>query len=64
MGNIHAQNNEIQDAVSAWVTAYTLVRKIGYAQALQALEALAPQLGLPNGLEGWEMLAQQMGGEE
>uniref|UniRef100_Q3AQG1 Uncharacterized protein n=1 Tax=Chlorobium chlorochromatii (strain CaD3) TaxID=340177 RepID=Q3AQG1_CHLCH len=64
MGHIYLQNNEIQDAVSAWVTAYTLARKIGYAQVLDALENLAPQLGLPGGLEGWEMLARQMGGEE
>uniref|UniRef100_Q3AQG5 TPR repeat n=1 Tax=Chlorobium chlorochromatii (strain CaD3) TaxID=340177 RepID=Q3AQG5_CHLCH len=61
MGHIYLQNNEIQDAVSAWVTAYTLARKIGYAQALDALENLAQQLGLPNGLAGWEMLARQMG---
>ncbi len=30
------------------------------SQALQALESLAPQLGLPKGLDGWEVLAQRM----
>ncbi len=29
-------------------------------QVLKALSDLAPQIGLPEGLEGWEMLAQRM----
>jgi tetratricopeptide (TPR) repeat protein len=60
MGHIHAQNKQIQEAVSAWVTAYVIAKQIGYAQVLQALANLAPQLGLPAGLEGWEGLAQKM----
>jgi hypothetical protein len=36
-----------------------IASQIGYAQVLQALAQLAPRLGLPEGLEGWEKLAQQ-----
>ena len=32
--------------------------------ALQALAQLAPRLGLPGGLEGWEALARQFGNGE
>ncbi len=60
IGHIHAQKGEIQEAVSAWVTVYLIAKQIGYAQVLQALANLAPQLGLPEGLEGWEMLAQRI----
>ena len=61
MGHIHAQNNEINEAVSAWVTVYQLAKPRQLAQALQALADLAPQLGLPPGLDGWEMLSQRRG---
>ncbi|MBE7535016.1 MAG: CHAT domain-containing protein [Anaerolineales bacterium] len=64
MGHIHAQNDQIQEAVSAWVTTYILAKQMNLAQALKALADLAPQLGLPEGLEGWEMLVQRMKGEE
>ena len=60
MGHIHAQNNDISNAVSSWVKAYKIARQINLAETLQALAALAPQLGLPEGLEGWERLAMQM----
>ena len=60
MGLIHAQNNQIQEAGRAWVTAYVIAKQINEAQALQALSKLAPQLGMPEGLQGWEMLAQQV----
>ncbi|OQY30691.1 MAG: hypothetical protein B6I38_06970 [Anaerolineaceae bacterium 4572_5.1] len=59
MGHIHAQNDEMDEAVSVWVIAYVIAKEIGYAQVLQALAQLAPRLGLPEGLEGWEMLARQ-----
>lgn len=60
MGHIHAQNNQMREALSAWVTVYVLAKQMNLAQALQALSSLAPQLGLPEGLEGWEMLARRM----
>lgn len=47
----------MQDAVSAWVTVYVIAKEINEHQALEALANLAPQLGLPEGLEGWEGLA-------
>jgi hypothetical protein len=53
------QNKQMQEAVSAWVTVYLIAKQINEYQALQALANLAPQLGLPEGLEGWEMLAKQ-----
>ena len=59
IGHIHLQKEEFQEALSAWVTVYTLARPMGLAQALDALRNLAPQLGLPSGLDGWEMLAQK-----
>jgi len=60
MGHIHAQNEDLPNAVSSWVTSYRIASNINLAEGLQALAALAPQLGLPEGLEGWEMLAKQM----
>jgi tetratricopeptide (TPR) repeat protein len=60
MGHIHRQNKQIQEAVSAWVTVYLIAKQINSYQALQALSKLAPSLGLPEGLDGWEMLAQKM----
>jgi hypothetical protein len=60
MGHIHTQNNQIQEALQAWVTVYVIAKQMNLAQALQALGNLAPNLGLPEGLDGWEMLAQRM----
>jgi tetratricopeptide (TPR) repeat protein len=62
MGHIHLQNEQLQEAVSAWVTVYLIAAPMNLAQVLRALAALAPQLGLPEGLAGWEMLAQRMQG--
>jgi tetratricopeptide (TPR) repeat protein len=59
MGHIHAKNQQIQEAVGVRVTAYRIAKQIGHAQILQALAKLAPQLGLPSGLEGWEELARR-----
>jgi tetratricopeptide (TPR) repeat protein len=59
MGHIYLQDNKMQEAIESWVTVYLLAKKIGLAQALDALENLAGQLGLKNGLEGWEKLSQQ-----
>ena len=62
MGHIHVQNDQMQEAVSAWVKVYTIAKPMGLANVLQALSKLAPQLGMPEGLEGWEQLAQRMQG--
>jgi len=60
MGHIYIQNKQVQEAVGAWVMVYRLAKKMNLAQALDALRNLAPQLGLPEGLAGWEMLSQKM----
>jgi len=60
MGHIYMQNKQVQEAVGAWVTVYLIAKQMNLAQALKALADLAPQLGLPEGLEGWEMLANRM----
>ena len=38
---------------------YLLARQLNLAQALQALEDLAGQLGLDGGLESWQALAEK-----
>jgi tetratricopeptide (TPR) repeat protein len=60
IGHTHLKRAEEAEAIQAWVTAYIFARKISYAQVLTALEVLAGKIGLPNGLHGWETLAQQM----
>lgn len=62
MGHIHMQNEQFQDALSAWAEAYTIAKSMNLAQGLQALAKLAPRLGLPEGLTGWEELSQQAQG--
>ncbi len=61
MGHIHLQNEQMEEAIGAWVTVYQLARPMQLAQALEALEGLAEQLGLPGGLEAWDRLAQKLG---
>ncbi|RMF01301.1 MAG: CHAT domain-containing protein [Chloroflexi bacterium] len=67
MGHIYLQNEQVNEALSAWVTVYQLASRMNYAQALQALEGLArnlrldEQLGVPPGLAGWAALAQRKG---
>ena len=63
MGHIYMQNDQPQEALGAWLTVYRLARQMNLAQALQALEGLAGQLGLPGGLAGWEALSRQLGEE-
>lgn len=60
MGHIHWQNEEVPQAISAWVTVYQIATGLNLAQALDALENLANQLGLPGGLDGWAQLARQL----
>ncbi|MDD4964975.1 MAG: tetratricopeptide repeat protein [Gallionella sp.] len=62
VGHIYLQNGEPVLAMQHWREAYQIAKKIGEAQALNVLEKLAENLGLPNGLAGWDALAQQMEG--
>ncbi|WGZ92550.1 MAG: tetratricopeptide repeat protein [Candidatus Thiothrix putei] len=57
---IQWQNGEHDEAKRSWVKVYGIAKKINLAQILQALESLAGNIGLEGGLQGWEMLAQQM----
>ena len=59
IGHIHLQKEEVQEALGAWVNVYLLARQLNLAQALQALEDLAGQLGLDGGLESWQALAEK-----
>jgi tetratricopeptide (TPR) repeat protein len=60
IGHIYIEQDDIQNAISTWVAAYQVAREVNYAEVLQELADLAPQLGLPEGFDGWEMLAKQM----
>lgn len=40
----------------AWITVYLVASRIGLAQALDALEQLAGQLGMPDGMNNWAKL--------
>lgn len=59
MGHIHYQNEQVQEALIAWVTVYNIAKQINLAQALQALENLAKDLGSDEGLVFWEKPAGQ-----
>lgn len=58
LGNIHAQSQQIEEAYIEWVDSFILAKEIGLDQVLQVLESIAPQIGLPKGLGGWEILAR------
>ena len=60
MGNLYIQNEQVQEAISVWVNMYVLAKQMNLAKALQKLANVAPKVGLPEGLDGWEMLAQNM----
>ncbi len=60
IGINHYLKQNILAAVSAWVNSYLIAKQIGQAQVLQALAKFAPTLGLPEGLDGWDALAQKM----
>jgi len=64
LGHIYALNGNLQEAVSTWVAVYRLAKQINLSQALEALASLAPQLGLPEGLAGWEQLAKKISEQE
>lgn len=59
MGVLHWQSDEKQEAYSVWLKAYQIARQIRQADVLQALTNLAPQIGMVEGLAGWEELARK-----
>ncbi|MGB0733279.1 MAG: tetratricopeptide repeat protein, partial [Pontibacterium sp.] len=57
IGHIRLRHKrDARGAFEAWLEAYRIASKIQLAQVLEALEDLAPQLGLEGGLDGWAML--------
>ena len=54
MGHIYWQNEQQKEALEAWLSVYKIAKPMNLAQALEALEGLAGDLGLEGGLEAWE----------
>ncbi len=59
IGHIQRKTGQMAEAVNTWLRAYSIAKQINLATILSALARLAPQLGMPGGLDGWEQLAQQ-----
>ncbi|WP_295457488.1 tetratricopeptide repeat protein [uncultured Thiodictyon sp.] len=59
IGLVQWEKGEPQEALKTWTLAYRQARSHGLAEALQALERLAPQIGLSDGLAGWESVARR-----
>ena len=59
MAMIYFKNNESEKAMQTWIEVYQIAQPMGLAQILDTLEKLAPQIGLPDGLKSWALLAQQ-----
>ena len=64
MGHIYYQNEDIPNAIQAWVMVYRMATAMNLTQVLDALKNLADQLKLPGGLEGWEHLSKQIEQED
>ena len=60
MGHLYMQKGQSRDGMQAWVKSYLLAREMNLNQGLQKLAKLGPKMGLPEGLEIWENLAQRM----
>jgi len=58
IGHIRLRNQKPEQAITAWVSAYSIAKKLDLAEALKHLDKLAKELGGP-GLEFWEQLAAQ-----
>ncbi|MEE9355744.1 MAG: helix-turn-helix domain-containing protein [Methylococcaceae bacterium] len=52
------KEKEQENAMLAWVKVYKIAKKINLARTLDALENLAKNLGLDDGIESWEKLAR------
>jgi len=59
LGRLYRQNGDIEVSFRMWVDLYVFAKQMNLNQALQRLAELAPKIGLPEGLKGWEMLAQR-----
>ena len=59
LGHIHRQNGNREKATDAWLNAYLLAKEMKLRPILQELAKLAPTVGLQEGREDWEALAQK-----
>ncbi|MFK7891894.1 MAG: CHAT domain-containing protein [Granulosicoccus sp.] len=59
IGHIEYQNDKKEEALQTWGQVYQLANSRGIAQALTALESLADQLNLPDGIRSWENLSNR-----
>ena len=64
MGLLYMQKGQVLDANLIWVNLYVFAREMNLGQALHRLAKIAPKVGLPEGLDGWERLAQNMQQQE
>jgi serine/threonine protein kinase/Flp pilus assembly protein TadD len=60
IGLLYLQKGKVQDAILVWVNLYVVAREMNLEKALHRLEKLAPRVGLPKGLDGWERLVKTM----
>ena len=58
IGHIYLENKQSETAIQIWVKVYQLAKPMQLAQALDALENAAKDLGSEEGLALWERLAQ------
>ena len=48
IGHIHRANDELHEALGAWLKVYKIAKEIEYAYILKALDGLAKQFGFEN----------------
>ncbi len=57
LGHIQRTKQDTEAAMSSWITAFQIAKETGLAKALDALEALAKQMGQEDGLGFWDSLS-------
>ncbi len=58
MGHIYLKNEEIEKALKTWAKVYSIAKPMQLAETLNDLKKLAENLGLPGGVEVWEILSE------
>lgn len=59
IGHIYYKNNQKDKAINTWLDAYQIASSIELKRGLDALEGLGTQLGLKDGLIGWQALLDE-----
>ena len=57
IGHIQRTKQDTEAAMSSWLTAFQIAKETWFAQTLDALEALAKEMGHEDGLGFWESLS-------